>query len=97
MFVSANDETNRHQAILTINELNDNNSSLRLLFGARTMAVQEYSKAIRIDSNYAEAYFNRALAHLQLYDKVSGCADLDKSSALGYEKANDLQSSFCAF
>jgi len=76
-------------------ELRKNRGNLHLLFGLNQKAIQDYSEAIRINGDYAEAYFNRGLAFFLIYDKVSGCADLDQSIKLGYEKAAEIKTYFC--
>ena len=76
-------------------ELRKNRGNLNLLLGFGANAIEDYTKAIELDDNYAEAYFNRALAYFQFFDKVSGCTDLEKSEVLGYNKAKDWQTYFC--
>ena len=78
-------------------ELWKNRGNLYLLFGLPLKAIDDYTEAIQLDNNYAEAYYNRALAHLQGYDKISGCADLETSLSLGYEKAQEIQTYFCTY
>ena len=38
-------------------------------------AIQDYDEAIKRDPDFAEAYFNRGLAHLSLGDANQGIAD----------------------
>lgn len=78
-------------------ELRKNRGNLHLLFGLNRKAIDDYTKAIELNSNYAEAYYNRALAFFLIYDKVSGCADLDNSIDLGYERAVETKSYFCNY
>lgn len=72
-----------------------NRGNLQLLFGLPQKAIDDYTRAIELDNNYAEAYYNRALAHFLLYDSISGCADLEKSADLGYEQASEASIHFC--
>lgn len=72
-----------------------NRANLNLLTGVPLKAIDDYTRAIELDNEYAEAYFNRAICHLQRYDKISACADLEKSAELGFEKANELIGYFC--
>ena len=74
-----------------------NRANLNLLMGNHTQAIVDYTTAIKLDSNYSEAYYNRALAYFQLYDKVSACEDLEKSIELGNEKAQKIKIYFCTF
>lgn len=76
-------------------ELLKNRGNLFLLFGSYHQALDDYSEALKLDRNYAEAYYNRALTHFLLYDNISGCADLEKSANLGFTKAKEKQSYFC--
>lgn len=72
-----------------------NRGNLNLLFGLTHQAIDDYTKAIHLDENYVEAYYNRALAHFLLYDNISGCFDLEKSAAMGYDPAIEMQTYFC--
>jgi len=76
-------------------ELRKNRGNINLLFGLPRKAIDDYSKAIELNGDYAEAYYNRAMAFYLLYDKVSGCYDLEKSMDLGYEKAFKAKQYFC--
>jgi len=76
-------------------ELLKNRGNLYLLLGLSRKAVDDYTSAIRIDNGYGEAYYNRAMAHFILLDKVSGCFDLEKSLSLGYEQAKSAVEYFC--
>lgn len=76
-------------------ELRKNRGNLQLLFGLHRKAIDDYTQAIALDENYAEAHYNRALAFFLIYDKISGCADLDKSIDLGYEIATRTRDYFC--
>lgn len=46
-------------------------------------AVSSYSKAIEIDPDFAESYYNRGISHLYLNDKINATQDLSKSGELG--------------
>ncbi len=76
-------------------ELRKNRGNLHLLFGLNRKAIDDYTHAIKLNEGFAEAYYNRALAFFLLYDKISGCADLDRSANLGYELANEAKVYFC--
>lgn len=76
-------------------ELHKNRGNLHLLLGLHRQAIDDYSRAIELDENYAEAYYNRALGFFLIYDKISGCMDLDESIDLGYEVATKTRSYFC--
>jgi tetratricopeptide (TPR) repeat protein len=76
-------------------ELHKNRGNLNLLFGLHRKAIDDYTQAIALNDNYAEAHYNRALALFLIYDKISGCVDLDKSIDLGYEMAVKTRDYFC--
>lgn len=75
--------------------LRKNRGNLHLLFGLHRKAIDDYSAAIALDNNYAEAYYNRAVAFFLLYDKISACNDLDRSIDLGYEIAEEMRRYSC--
>ncbi len=76
-------------------ELRKNRGNLHLLFGLHRKAIDDYTEAINLDKNYAKAYYNRALTFFLIYDKISGCEDLDKSINLGFETATKIRDYFC--
>ena len=56
--------------------------------------ISDFIKAIEINPNDAEAYYNRGIAKIKLGQKDSGCLDLSKAGELGdsqaYEAIKDL-------
>ncbi|MBK9481780.1 MAG: tetratricopeptide repeat protein [Bacteroidetes bacterium] len=42
-------------------------------------AIKEYSKAIKVDNNYTDAYFNKGTCELALKDFKSAKRDFDKA------------------
>ncbi len=76
-------------------ELLKNRGNLQLLFGMPYKAIDDYTEAIALKDNYVEAYYNRAMAHFLLYNKISGCYDLSKSMGLGYGPAMEVSQYFC--
>ncbi|MEM8909840.1 MAG: tetratricopeptide repeat protein, partial [Bacteroidota bacterium] len=73
-----------------------NRGNLHLLFGAHFKAIADYTKAIQLDDQFAEAYFNRGLANFLAYNKIAGCSDLSQSEALGFERATEKRRYFCS-
>ena len=53
-------------------------------------AVEAYTVAIRIDSNLAEAYYNRGLARLALKQQDEAVSDLSKAGELGLYQAYSI-------
>lgn len=76
-------------------QLRKNRGNIYLLLNLIPKALDEYTKAIQLENNYPEAYFNRAIGHFLLLDNVSGCADLKKSSTQGHTKATEMRQYFC--
>lgn len=72
-----------------------NRGNINLLFGLTLDAIADYTKAIKMDPAYAEAYYNRALSYLMIYDNNAGCMDMNKSADLGYSKATEALQYFC--
>lgn len=47
------------------------------------LAIDDYTSAIKIDPNLAEAYYNRGMTRLKNGDRNAGIADLSKAGELG--------------
>ncbi len=76
-------------------ELYKNRANLNLVFGFYHHAVQDYTRAIQLQDDFAAAYYNRGLAHLLIQDPVSACYDLSKSVDLGFEEGKEKYRYFC--
>ena len=57
-------------------------------------AIAYYSKAIEIDEDFAEAYFNRGLTYIYTDEVNKGIDDLSKAGELGIYQAYNLISRF---
>ena len=57
-------------------------------------AIKQYTKAIDIDADFAEAYFNRGLTYIYTGDTEKGLADLSKAGELGIYQAYNMISRF---
>ena len=57
-------------------------------------AIAYYTRAIALDNDFAEAYFNRGLTYIYNGDKEKGMADLSKAGELGIYQAYNLISRF---
>lgn len=75
--------------------LHKNRGNLYLLLGYHQHAIEDYTNATLLDENFAEAYYNRALAHLLIYNTTAACFDLETSIELGYNRAADVRKYFC--
>ncbi|PIV58665.1 MAG: hypothetical protein COS14_08405, partial [Bacteroidetes bacterium CG02_land_8_20_14_3_00_31_25] len=58
-------------------------------------AISDFNKAIEINPNNAEAYYNRGFAKINLGQKDSGCLDLSKAGKLGCSQAYEAIKDFC--
>ena len=57
-------------------------------------AISYYSQAIELDSEFAEAYFNRGLTYVYIGENEQGLADLSKAGELGIYQAYNLITRF---
>jgi len=51
--------------------------------GQYQSAIEGYNEAIRLKSDYADAYYNRGVAYLLQGNKEIGCSDAQKACILG--------------
>jgi regulator of sirC expression with transglutaminase-like and TPR domain len=58
-------------------------------------AIDDYTQVIRLDVNYADGYFRRALAYQQVNNPASACADLHAAAHLGNPQAAGMIKSAC--
>ncbi|MHC1705166.1 MAG: tetratricopeptide repeat protein [Tenuifilaceae bacterium] len=58
-------------------------------------AIAEYNLALRIEPNFAEAWFNRGMVYLIKGEKQKGCLDISKSGELGINQAYSIIQKFC--
>ena len=57
--------------------------------------IQDYNKAIELNPDFADAYYNRGIAKYDLGDKNGSCLDWSKAGELGDETAYDLIKEHC--
>ena len=57
-------------------------------------AISYYTQAIKQDTDFAEAYFNRGLTYIYTGEKEKGMADLSKAGELGIYQAYNMISRF---
>jgi tetratricopeptide (TPR) repeat protein len=50
-------------------------------------AYDDYTRAIELNSNLGEAYYNRGLVQILMKDTRKGCLDISKAGELGIEMA----------
>lgn len=71
--------------------------NLRVLIGKYFEAIEDYSQAIRLEPEWAEAYYNRAIARILAGNRPDACADFERSAAMGYNRGEQKAGYFCAF
>ena len=57
-------------------------------------AISYYTRAIQVDNDFAEAYFNRGLTYIYINEIEKGIADLSKAGELGIYQSYNLISRF---
>ena len=57
-------------------------------------AYDDYTKAIELEPNLGEAYYNRGLVQIFMKDTRKGCMDLSKAGELGILGAYDVLKEF---
>ena len=57
-------------------------------------AYDDYTRAIELEPNLGEAYYNRGLVQIFMKDTRKGCMDLSKAGELGISQAYDLLREF---
>ena len=72
-----------------------NIANIYALSGNMESAIDLYSQAIKANSSFAEAWYNRGLIHLMQKDNNLGCVDMGKAGELGIKQAYLLIHRFC--
>ena len=58
-------------------------------------ALEDFSHAIELKNDFAEAYFNRANAYSKLNEDEKACLDMKNSARHGYQPAYGHINSLC--
>ena len=58
-------------------------------------ALTDLNKVIELDPKYAEAYYNRSNAYLQLERTSEACTDMREAAKLGYDNAINYVAGLC--
>ncbi|MEN9639156.1 MAG: hypothetical protein RLZZ262_1024 [Bacteroidota bacterium] len=69
--------------------------NMHLLYAEYAEAIECHNRTVGLKPEYAESFYNRGLAHMMSYVVLQGCADLDESCHLGYERAGIAKLNFC--
>jgi hypothetical protein len=57
--------------------------------------VQDYTIAVAIDPNFAEAFYNRAITLIYLKNTKDACLDLSRAGELGVQEAYTVIKRYC--
>lgn len=71
--------------------------NLQVLLGRYLDAIDDYNEAIILDSEYAEAYYNRGIARILAGNRADACYDFMLSTRFGFERGDTKIEYFCAF
>ncbi len=71
--------------------------NLRVLIGKYFEAIEDFNQAIRLEPEWAEAYYNRGIARILAGNRPDACADFERSAAMGYNRSQQKADYFCAF
>jgi tetratricopeptide (TPR) repeat protein len=58
-------------------------------------ALDCYTKAIKVNNDFVEAYYNRGLTYLYLENTRKACQDLSKAGELGLNDAYEVIKIYC--
>jgi len=58
-------------------------------------AIQDYTTAMTLQPNFAEAFYNRALTLIYLKNTKDACLDLSKAGELGVQDAYNVIKRYC--
>ena len=58
-------------------------------------AIEDYNKAIEVNPDYTNAYYNRGIVKYTLGNTDEACLDWHKASELGLTEAGELIKQYC--
>ncbi len=70
-------------------------ANLKVLMGNYKDAIDDFSRAIILKPEYAEAIYNRGIVYTIVNSKSQACEDFYRSSQLGSERAGKKYAFFC--
>jgi tetratricopeptide (TPR) repeat protein len=95
-FQSAYDDFERsYQLGEYIPESLNNHAVLHLYFNEPKNAINDLNEAIKLDPDYAKAYYNRGLANIMNFLRVKACNDFQQSHMLDFQPAFEAINDFC--
>lgn len=68
-----------------------------LLLGNYLAAEMDYTTAIRLQPDFAEAYYNRGIARILSYNRPDACDDFEQSARMGYSRGLEQMQYLCSY
>ena len=65
------------------------------MLGQLNISIEYYDKAIKLNPNFAKAFYNRGNSNFDLGLNKEACLDWMKAAQLGYESAEDMMIQNC--
>ena len=70
-------------------------ANLKVLLVDYQGAIENYNKAISLQENFTEAFYNRGIVHILMKNNILACDDFMTSKKLGSERATKKLAFFC--
>lgn len=68
-----------------------------LLLGNYLAAEMDYTTAIELQPDFAEAYYNRGIARILGYNRPDACDDFEQSARMGYSRGLEQMQYLCSY
>lgn len=68
-----------------------------LLLGNYLAAEMDYTTAIELQPDFAEAYYNRGIARILSYNRPDACDDFEQSARMGYNRGLEQMQYLCSY
>jgi len=67
----------------------------KFMSGDSKGAISDFNAAIRVNDQYAPAYYGRAMVNISLGSLNDVCPDITKAKDLGFDVDNDMLKKYC--
>ncbi|MGB0431123.1 MAG: tetratricopeptide repeat protein, partial [Bacteroidia bacterium] len=72
-----------------------NKGSCHLILKEYSKAEKEFTKAIKMNSRFTQAYHNRGVCYIRMGKLVEGCTDMEKAVGLGSSRSQKYIDEHC--